>query len=260
MISKRKRDGNRFSRGKFIGFLGKIGLLSLIPGLPASAGTKACPTYICGDQKCEIHSGLKIEGWEIAGPKIRGRVLSQKALDSDLSTDFLGHVRDMVSGRFFGQAGRNLPTDYSTLIDWDPGSEGNHFCGVAIMDSIGENLEFVKNEACFAHTCSGGHSCSDHKCSTFSHDNYAASVDPGCEIHCDSFACESHSGLVVSWEDFNLYPNDAFVLEINDILQTTDINAIKQELTDLMHSPEVIDLSIQRFVRGASQYYRDRIR
>ncbi|UCH95243.1 MAG: hypothetical protein JSV88_34070 [Candidatus Aminicenantes bacterium] len=229
-------------RRKFLNFLGSIGLLSLIPGSSALAQRK--PKFI-------KHPKIK-------GPKIKGRTLSKRALYEKLSSRPLEKIRDRLTGRFYAGPIRRTGESYMDLINWDLGPRGAQTgCLVAASwitdgtptDSIScYGTLYCRSNQCAADTCSSywcdRNTCDKHTCKTEICDSHSCDEEGKCENQ----QCPGHLKKEIFWEDFAKYPEDPFVTEIKDILKTTDVAVIKQELIKIIYSNEVLNLGAQHFV------------
>ena len=258
MTAKQKNESKRIGRGKFLRFLGGIGLLSLIPGLQASAAERKYESL--------RFTGLRMTDSAkiLRSPTIKGQLLSNDLLTARLSTKNLGNIRDMLTGRFFGRFAESAFRDgYVPLIKWNLGAEGNeigcffkarlgtedlapgeiHPCTILIIprekgknilldiysiSAIQEGPLDLGSEGTLA-DC--GEQCSK------------------CNVQCSGMYCNPKSAIdlyeVVS------YPADKFVSELTDILKTTDIVKIQQELKAVIFSDEVLNMGLQHFVIAA---------
>ena len=260
MKPKQKNDDKRISRGKFFRFLGGIGLLSLIPGLPASAA----------ERKYESRKFKGLSRTDTAkilrSPTIKGRLLSNDVLTTRLSTKNLENIRDMMTGRFFGRVAENAFRDgYVPLIKWNLGAEGSdngcffhlrlrteglapgeiHNCTMQInayeegkkilldiysISAISQSPFDVGSECAFVLECPSD--C--EKCAG---------------VYCSGTYCNPQSAIDLF--EMVSYPADKFVSEFTDILKTTDIDKIQQELKAVIFSDEVLNMGLEHFVMAA---------
>ncbi len=272
MAPEKKKES--MSRGSFLGFLAKIGLLSALTSIPAFAGMKEPPKGSGpgpagsgpgpGTMKPMIHSG-------IPGPTIKGKKLSDGIMFRKLSSDSLEHIRDITTGRFFGTVGERVGGDYSGKIGWDLGQEGFQSCVVATTYipggdmgtggmSGGDIAGMITNSVCtgnncpYGHSCSSGHVCDGETCGGQKCGGQTCRGGHTCssdEHSCKAASCPEQKNF--TWQDFANFPNDEFVKEITSILQTTDIGIIRDELTKVMVSGETIQLGQMHFVQNAFQ-------
>ena len=286
MASKRKSKNDGMSRGKFLSFLGKIGILSLIPGIPALAGKGDKPQgegpqpMRCGDLNCEQHTPLS--GGErkprfrrrIEGPKIKGRTLSDEALYGSLASPELERLRSIVTGKYYEKVGERFAGKYIDTSHIDDPSSGIIDCVVATthipVDMLGNGgvlggleglIGSIVQGHCQGKGCSsgmgcsgdGGFVCDDMWCSGFDcGGNTCWDLDcSGDDFGCKGDQCNGHKKKDM-WQDLGNFTEDIFVQEVTDIFNTTDIAVLKEELLNIIVSEENLRLNVQHFINGAS--------
>jgi hypothetical protein len=287
MASKRKQEKAGMSRGRFLGFLGKIGLISFITGLPALAqrGDKPKPSDLpestCRLDMCEGQKpfaggdGKPKFKRRVRSPVINGRELSEKALFAPLATPELERLRSYVTGQFYEKVGERFAGNHIDTSHLGPETTGILDCLVAttyippdlitdigsmggLMGGWGDITEgHCQGKGCSSGMgCSGdgGFVCDDMWCSDFDcGGNTCWDLDcSGDEFGCKGDHCNGHNDKDI-WNDLTEFTEDVFVEEITDILATTDIAVLKDELIKIMGSPEVINLNYEHFINGASR-------
>lgn len=272
------------TRGKFLRLLGKVGILSFLTSIPAFGAERGKFELKESDDRgiTDIRGSQTLKLRRTRSPKIRGKVLSETALTARLATDNLENLRDLVTGRFFGNAAREIYKDgYIPLIKWNLGADGGDsgcffYADTADPNRFGE----IPVENCGLYVTGyedngkltigafsspwggkiddllGGSAC-------------GAKVDPTpppCPGKCNDY-CPSHCGVVCSGEycgghcspkvqvdlhEIVSYPADKFVSEITEILETTDLGTIERELKAVIFSDEVLNLGLEQFVLNAN--------
>jgi len=246
MKPMQKNDDRRISRGKFFRFLGGIGLLSLIPGLPASAAERKFESpKLTGLRRTDSAKILR-------SPTIKGQLLSNDALTARLSTKNLENIRDITTGRFFGQAAEKaFRSGYVPLINWNLGAEGNE-SGCMVQANINASYPDQCPSNCTAYLFSNKEI--GEVMITLNLGSQAGSECPiiGCPIECHNFH-------ILDFHDFISYPADKFVREITKILGSKDIGVIRNELKAVIFSDEVLNMGLQHFVLAAHDVMIDDI-
>jgi len=239
----RKKDG--MTRGKFLAFLGKIGLLSLITGTSVLAAERSTSDKVL--VKDTDHTALTPEATAklrgrcniaklMASPLINGKMLTRDILEADLATNNLGNIRDLLTGRFFGKAAEAaFQNGYTPLVNWDLGSQAMSGCflqanmnpdDMATVDAYTGLLTIDKDTG-----------------------KVKISLKMGNKI--DNQARVRNTQL--DFADFAAHPTDGFVSEVNNILKTTDVATIEQELRKVIFSDDVINMGIEHFVHATHE-------
>jgi hypothetical protein len=225
-------------RRGFLGVLAKISFLSLIPGIPALAQRRGGTL-------------------SIRSPKIKGKTLSQSALTQELSSSSLEDIRDMVTGKFYAGVSQGVGARYTDIIDWNLGSGGiNTGCVIAATYSPTGVVDALTQGACTGHGCHGhdcksGHTCSGQGCEGQTCKGHTCKGKHTCsddEYDCSGAKCDGQSNI--NWQDFGQYADDAFVSEITNILNTTDVAVIRDELIKVIFSDDVLSLGAQHFANS----------
>jgi len=277
MNKSKTNTGKAISRGRFLHILGGAGLLTFLGSIPAFAAKLSNKPLAAkqpsGEQKMAKVNLNKM----VRSPLIKGKSLSQKALTSKLATQNLENIRDVLTGRLFGNAAEDAFKNGKTpFINWDLGDKGGASgcfyyafvanegemapvdnCGVFLM---GRDLGGGQVAIDIAITPGAGRlfgllsskmsaevlPCSG-KCNQCQ--NYCASVcDLVCQTHCEA-VCKPNSSLDLG--DIVSYPGDAFASELSQILETTDVGKIQSELKNIIFSDEVLNLGLGMLAAGA---------
>ena len=254
MTSKQKKESNRIGRGRFLRFLGGIGLLSLIPGLPASAQ----------ESKFESRKFKELRRTDTAkilkSPSIKGRLLSEEALTTRLATKNLENIRDMMTGRFFGRVAENAFRDgYVPLIKWGLGQTGSdNGCFFYLMvDPEGLEPEVMSNCIMQFIAREDGKMIFLDIYNTSAISQIPLAVGSGataadCGEQCSQCNVQCAAGYsAINLHEVVSYPADKFASELMDILKTKDIDKIQQELKAVIFSDEVLNMGLQHFVNAA---------
>ncbi len=245
-------------RGRFLGFLGKIGILSLLPALPLYA-----------EEKLEVRStpGLRrTRTMKISrSPMIKGKMLSDDVLTAKLSTKNLENIRDMMTGRFFGKLAESAFKDgYVPLIKWGLGEAGSDV-GCFFYAKVGPHgpgPEEMSNCSMFVNARQDGNK--------LLLDIYSISASaPGpldlgtecalvleCPSHCDKCGVYCSGTYCSPKSALDLYeivsrPADKFASELKDILQTSDVDKLQREIRNVIFSDESLNMGLQQFVDAA---------
>jgi hypothetical protein len=257
VMRENRGDGKTISRSGFLNLLSRIGLLSLIMGVPAFSAERA-QTREAAEEETKP-GGLELHRMRCAklaqSPMIKGKTLSRTALDADLATRDLENIRDLLTGRFFGKvADEVFEGGYVPLINWDLGMEGGDSgCFLhANMGSDGSEVGAIANCAAYLHT----NKDLDHiiislgLSSKFG--DASAPCQEQCPMHCSCYSvCPNQSNA--SFHDFVSYPSDKFVSEITGILKTTDFKAIRDELKAVIFSDEALNMGLRHFISAAHE-------
>lgn len=276
MTRKRNLAANNITRGKFLGFLGKIGILSIISGIPVFGAESFKPRAA---KRTNSDDGqLKLEKFNravlVKGPLIRGKALSNDALTAKLATKNLESIRDMLTGRFFGKAAEEaFKEGHAPLINWKLGSDGSDL-GCFLFADIGLTPVQIDNCGVHIRTREVDNKILIDIVSTSYEANLNAKIGssgsqvrvcpsqcPGqtpCPNHCaDKCSGTYCSGTYCSPKgEMNLgeivsYPGDKFASEIMAILETTDVGVIQRELRDVIFSDDVLNMGLMQFMMGA---------
>jgi hypothetical protein len=278
MTSKKNKGINRIGRGKFLRFLGGIGLLSLIPGLQANAEEKLEMRKFTGLRRTTSTKLLR-------SPTIKGKLLSEEALTTRLSTKNLENIRDMMTGRFFGRVAENAFRDgYVPLIKWGLGQKGSDTgcffyaklgpeglgpeglgpegLGPEGLGPEGLRPEGISNCSLFVNARTDGkmifldiYSISAISQSLLDLGSECALVldcpsdCTKCGVYCAGVYCAPHASF--NLHEIVSYPADKFASELTDILKTTDIDKVQQEIKNVIFSDESLNMGLQHFVNGA---------
>ena len=253
MFLKKNKGTNGMTRGRFLSFLGKIGLLSLITGTSVFGADRASQDKAKFEKIDESATGIeataKLKGRcmiakLMQSPLINGKMLTRDILEADLATRNLENVRDLLTGRFFGKAAEAAFKDgYTPLINWDLGSQSAY-------------------SGCFM----------------------VANMNPGEAVGVDAYTglltIDKDSGNVkillkmddsalngaprvkkieLDFNDFAMHPTDGFVSQVTGILKTTDIDTIEQELKAIIFSDEVLNMGIEHIIFSTNEAMIDDI-
>ena len=271
MTRKKNLDSKNITRGMFLGFLGKVGALTLLTSIPVF-GAEAKLRYRANNEaKTAKLAPRKLRYSDILqSPLIKGRKLSKGVLEGKLATKNLENLRDMLTGRFFGRAAEGALKDgYAPLINWNLGSKGtdsgcflnacisltpggcpdySHEC-IFQMVSSGEKNKLVINVISSFIASSGIPE------SGISNSGYCGSycsgecVDHGsCSIECGTYC---HPQSILDPGEIVSYPGDKFASELLEILGTTDVGIIQRELKDVIFSDQVLNLGLQHVILAA---------
>jgi hypothetical protein len=258
MNSGNDKTRKRMGRGRFLGFLGKIGILSLLPALPLYAEEKVEARRFTGLRQT---GAMKIS----RSPMIKGRMLSDEALSAKLSTKNLENIRDMMTGRFFGKIAESAFKDgYVPLIKWGLGGEGseNGCFFYAKIGPKGPGPEELSNCSMFINARKNAgmlfldiYSISASAPGPIDLGTECALVldCPGycdkCGMYCSGTFCNPKSALDLY--EIVSYPADRFASELKDILQTSDVDKLQQEIRNVVFSDESLNMGLQHFVDAA---------
>jgi hypothetical protein len=264
------------SRGMFLGFLGKIGVLTLVTSIPVFGAESKLRLRATTESKTTKPVFRRMRYTDILrSPTIKGKQLSGKVLEGKLSTKNLENLRDVLTGRFFGRAAEEALKDgYAPLINWKLGSAGDDsgcflyacqnlapqdvYCPPVIaspictfqMASFEEKGKLVINVISSLIASSGilgSGALENGYCGDYCG---GECVDHGdCSVECGTY-CHPQSNLdpgeIVS------YPGDKFASELLSILGTTDVGVIQKELKDVIFSDQVLNLGLQHIALAAN--------
>ena len=274
------------NRGRFLGFLGKIGILSLIPGLPALGAPRTGEE----DRKFLNPRILDSRCAKLTrSPMIKGKRLSNTALTATLASTELESIRDLMTGRFFGNMAQDIFRDgYKPFISWKLNEEGNDtgcffyadadpitgpdidHCGMYItwqddegevtvsvaskpggpgeLGCVGTKFGMISDcsedcmQTCFGHCADMCDCVTDNECTSECNDQCSGT-------YCSGTYCSPKENI--SLEDLLKFQDDAFVQEILEILETTDVRTVQTELKKVIFSDEVLNMGLEHFVTNA---------
>ena len=280
MSTKRKPGSGGFSRAKFLGILGKLGLLSLIPGGVANAAERTGLRRMETDETLVTRGDITFSASAklTRSPMIKGKALSREILDAKLSTENLGNIRDLLTGRFFGKAAEAacndeqcIPYTGGDFINWNLGNgDSDSGCfmfadaeGLGGVDSCSHYLTYrmdgdklsilyaydFANERRGAMDIIGSGTGQCFHCSNF------------CEAACGGEYCQGVCAPQAAIDMFEIvsYPSDKFVSEIMEILKTTDAGVIQKELKTIMFSDGVLNMGLEHLVVTANEMLSEEI-
>lgn len=246
MSSNVNREKDGMTRGKFLAFLGKIGMLSLITGTSVlAAERKSSDKFTLKESDNAAltpEATAKLKGRcniakLMASPLINGKMLTRDILEADLATNNLGNIRDLLTGRFFGKAAEAAFQDgYTPLVNWNLGSESMSGCflqanmnpdDVAVVDAYTGLLTIDKDTGKVKISLKMGNPI----------DNNLTRV----------------RNTQLDFAEFAAHPTDGFVSEVNSILKTTDVAVIEQELKKVIFSDDVINMGIEHFIHSTHE-------
>ena len=272
MTRKKNPNSKNLSRGMFLGFIGKIGALTILTGIPVFGAETRLKVPTSTESKTAKLAFKRVRYNDILrSPLIKGKKLSKGVLEGKLATKNLENVRDFLTGRFFGRVTEDALKDgYVPLINWGLGAEGS-------------------DSGCLLNACV---SLAPPSCPSFSHEctvqifgqedrgklviNVIGSsiiasgagigIDPGASGYCGSYCsgeCVDHGGCSVECGTYChpqsaldlgeivSYPGDKFASELLEILGTTDVGVIQRELKDVIFSDQVLNLGLQHMILAA---------
>jgi hypothetical protein len=265
------------TRGRFMRFLGKLGMLSLVPG--SSAAAALAPDQVPG----------ALATRRVVGPLINGRRFSDAALTGTLATRNLENIRDVVTGRFFGRAAEAAYTGgHTPVINWRLGGRGSSSgcfffaamtdpkrgrpavdnCSVFMLASRSNRggiiVEVIKSSGGrLKDIIGGGTACSlelscEAQCSANCPSDCGDRCASMCMNKCDSGYCGSQCSpkSELSLAEISSYPADRFAAELTQILGTTDVGRLQQELMQIICSDEVLNRGLDEFLAGAGRGVR----
>jgi len=272
MTRLRNLDANNITRGKFLSFLGKVGVLTLLTSIPVlGAEAKLKRPASDGYKAAKLTPGKLRYSDILRSPLIKGKRLSKGVLEGQLATKNLENIRDLLTGRFFGRAAEDALKDgYAPLINWSLNSKGTdsgcflnacvsltppscpsyfHECTLQIL-SRGEKDKLIINvisSSILSHGIGtgidpgGSGYCGDY-CS-------GKCVDHGsCSVECGTYC---HPQSILDIGEIVSYPGDMFASELLKILGTTDVGVIQRELKDVIFSDQVLNLGLQHVILAA---------
>lgn len=240
----RKKDG--MTRGKFLAFLGKIGLLSLITGTSVLASERSTSDKVILKEsdhaKITPEATAKLRGRcniakLMASPLINGKMLTRDILEADLATNNLGNIRDLLTGRFFGKAAEAAFKDgYTPLVDWNLGSQ-SAMSGCFLQANMNpDDLSTV-----------------DAYTGLLTIDKDTGKVKISLKMGDPMGNQVRVRNTELDFADFAAHSSDGFVSEVNSILKTTDVATIEQELRKVIFSDEVINMGIEHFIHATHE-------
>jgi hypothetical protein len=258
-------DGNRMNRGRFLGFIGKIGVLTFLTSIPVFAAEAKLKRPVTAESKTVKLTPGKLQYRTILrSPTIKGKLLSKAVLEEKLTTKNLENLRDLLTGRFFGKAAEDVfKNGYVPMINWSLGSEGS-------------------DSGCFLNACAN---LTPSSCPSFSQEctvQLRSHVDQGeliidivnstnipnfgnqsdCNTYC-SGQCNNDNGCghkcdercshktTVGLGELVSYPSDKFASELLKILGSTDLGVVQRELRDVIFSDQVLNLGLQHIILAA---------
>ncbi len=271
MLIKNLFNGKGITRGKFLGLLGKAGLLSMLPWASAQAAE--------GELKIREADPKMSRALKIKSPMIKGKMLSQDALTAKLATKNLEELRDLVTGRFFGKAAEeNFAQGNMPLINWDLGTAGSDSgCFLYVDTGPGDEAPAAVNN-CFTKVILRGPS---DKLIVDIYSTSAAFTPPGglgedcpekhlCPAQCSAYCGDKCTGTYctgtfcnpqasINLYEIVSYPADKFASELAKIIGSSDVGVIQKELRAVIFSDEVLNLGLQQFVTSAFEGMNENI-
>jgi len=264
MSSKSNDGGKKVTRGRFLNFLGKIGIVLAATGLPVFAARNKESEVVMRDTGNDaIEHEVTAKRSILRRPLIKGKDLSRTALESELSTKNLEDIRDVITGRFFGRAiERTFKDGDINFINWSLGSDGSdsgcflyanfHQC----LNPMGEGV----NNCSLVLTATEDPDMSILDVSASIYNRRLGDLKTGSEnigyipdgcLDCNWQKCMYKPGL--DFRDFVSYPSDVFVREITGILNTTDVSEIRRALKNVIFSDDMLNLCLNHFVEAAHE-------
>ena len=273
MSDKKVFEDKTISRGRFLNFLGKVGVLTFLTSIPVFAGAESRLKYKANNEARTTNSAPKRLRYSdiLRSPLIKGKELSRGALEGKLETKNLENLRDLLTGRFFGRAAEEALKDgYAPLINWSLSSKGTDSgCFVnACVNLTPQSCSSFSHECTFQMLSSGEKEkliINVISSSILSHGS-GPGVDPGVSGYCGDYCsgqCVDHSGCsiecgtychpqsVLNLAEVVSYPGDRFASELLKILGTSDVGIIQRELKDVIFSDQVLNLGLQHVVLAA---------
>jgi len=269
-MTNETNDGKKMNRGRFLCFLGKIGILSFLTGIPVFAAEAKLKSVAPRESRTVKRSFIKLHYSEILrSPTIKGKKLSKLVLEGKLETKNLENIRDVLTGRFFGKAAEEaFENGYIPMINWDLGTKGGDSgcflyadtnisgespdlriavdeCGIYVTTHLDRGKYII--EIANSHVGGGGGEVTVPGCG-YDCTGYCT-IKGDCSPKCGTY-CAPHAGL-------NLYevvsrPGDKFASELLKILGTTDVGDIQRELRDVIFSDDVLNMGLQHIVLAAN--------
>jgi hypothetical protein len=273
MLFKNVFNGKAITRSKFLGLLGKAGLLSILPWTSAHAadGGRQQPVRV----KPELRATLNVKS-----PMIKGKMLSRDALTAKLATDNLEQLRDLLTGRFFGRAAEEAFGQGNTpLINWDLGTEGsdsgcflfadisggtktdpgliaNCFTKVYLRGCTGKLVVDIYATSAVINPAAGlGAECPEKGICPGQCPGYCGDKCTG--LYCSGPYCSPKASIDLY--EIVSYPADRFAAELTGIIDSSDVGVIQKELQAIIFSDEVLNLGLQQFVTSAFEGMNDNI-
>ena len=268
-MTNETNDGKRMDRGRFLGFIGKVGVLTLLTSIPVLGAEIKLKRPTSDEHKIAKLTPGKLRYSDILrSPLIKGKKLSKVVLEGKLATKNLENLRDLLTGRFFGRAAEDALKDgYAPLIYWSLNSKGTdsgcflHACTghtvqyldcppvimsskctlqmisreeneklmIDIVNSIGIS-DFVSQVGCGDY-CSG-------QCTN----------EGGCGHKCGE-QCSPQASIDIA--EVVSYPGDMFASELLKILGSTDVGVIQRELKNVIFSDQVLNMGLQHVILAA---------
>lgn len=247
MTLKKNKKTDGMTRGKFLSFLGKIGLLSLLTGTSVFGAEDKAESQKTGKLGIGIKETDKIKGRcmiakLMQSPLINGKMLTRDILEADLATRNLENVHDLLTGRFFGKAAEEAFKDgYTALINWDLGSQGaSSGCFVFANMNPGETVSVDAYTALVAIDKDSG--------------KVKISLKMGDPLR-NRAAREEN--IYLDFNDFAMHPTDGFVSQVTGILKTTNVNTIEKELKAIIFSDDVLNKGIEHLIYSTNEAMMD---
>jgi hypothetical protein len=269
-MAKELKDTKRMNRGRFLSFLGKIGVLTFLTSLPVFAAEAKLRAVARDETRTLKRSFSRLRYSDILrSPTIKGKKLGKGVLEAKLETKNLENIRDVLTGRFFGKVAEEVfKNGYVPMINWDLGTRGSDSGCFLYADtnmySESPDLRIALDE------------CGIHVTGFIDKGKYIIEITnihagggggevtvPGCGMDCTGYCtikgeclgkcgtyCAPHAALNLG--EIVSYPGDKFASELLKILGTTDVGDIQRELKDVIFSDEVLNMGLQHIVLAAN--------
>jgi hypothetical protein len=268
-------DNKRMNRGRFLGFLGKVGVLTLLTSIPVfGAEAKLRAVKRVQESEGEAACGSLVERRLrytdiLRSPTIKGKTLSRNVLQGKLKTKNLENIRDILTGRFFGRAAEDAIRSCNPLdgimpfITWNLGSNGSDlgcFLNACVSLTLaacpdlsnGCTFQMISHEERdrliidVMNSSGVGDFINRLDCNNYC--SGQCSPEGGCGHKCDE-RCSPKG--TINLGELVSYPTDKFASELLEILGSTDVGVIQRELRDVIFSDDVLNMGLQHIVLAA---------
>ena len=269
-MERKTSDGKRMNRGKFLGFIGKIGIFSFLSGLPVFGAPR---TGARGEESKILPPGLTDTRCTklTRNPDLKGISLSHGVLTAKLTTRNLENIRDLLTGRFFGKMAHEYFKDgYKPFIKWgldtDKGDSGCFFqvnndplnppetekCGPFLAWREDGDKVIVDVAVTGVHPIiAGGPVGPEQGCECYGYE-CGSECETYCSgPYCSGTYCNPHEGIDLS--EVITFKDDRFAAEILEVLETTDAGIVQRELREIIFSDDVLNMGIEHFVYSANK-------